>query len=333
MTLRALTVIALSVALVGCTEDVPITTEPGLMHDELHQTMRWGAWSETVLLVLEPSERAASTEAALAFIREMVTGDSDGDGVADHYAQPSLRVAVVTPEWVDGFFSNDCDAPAACAVTPAVAAYEWLPYGFAPASPAAFLDHVRCLLSATPADCSGSDDATLVPSFLSVTAEDLATKTFAEFFDFSGAADFGPWSPPIDRVMVDDDGRVQCSLKETLPASGPITRCDQLVDFGRSFDRVDADGRDVCEIQQLAPDLGDATPVGYGFYYYEGNDQPPVLSLLPIASPYPEFGLGCNCGVFYGYGHPYLLMTLDTPFIPDTTIDLRCALDPGEPAL
>jgi hypothetical protein len=316
----------------GCREDVPITTEPGQMQDELHSTLTWGAWSDTVLLELEPSERAGSTDAALALIREMVTGDSDGDGTADHFAYPHLRVAVVTSAWADGFFANACDAPAPCSVTPQLVGYDWFPYGFAPASPEPFLDQVRCLLSSDPAACAEPNDLTLAPYFVVVTADDLATKPYAEILDSPGSVDYGSWSPRIDRVLFDDDGRVQCTLRETLPTSGPITHCDQLSAFGRTFDHVDADGRDVCEIEQLAPDVGTGTPDGYGFYYYEG-DQPPLLTLVPMAVPYPEFGLGCSCGVFYDYGHGQLLMKMNSPFVPESTTNLRCALTPGDAAL
>lgn len=318
---------SLALVLCACTQDVPITTEPGRMHGELQWTLTGGRFSTTVLLVLEPSERAASTEAALALVREMVTGDSDGDGIADHSAYPRLRVAVVTSEWADGFFASACVAPAPCSVMPQVAGYDWYPYGFAPASPEPFFVQVRCLLSDDPASCTVPDEAELGPSFSPVTASDLATKTYAEIFYTGGFVDFGPWSPPVDRVLFRDDGLVECTLQETLPDSGPITRCDQLTDFGRIFDHVDADGRDVCAIQQLAPDFGETTPEGHGFYYYEGTTTPPDLSLIPVAVPYPEFGLACSCGVFYQSGHPHLLMTLGTPFVPESTINLHCALD------
>jgi len=48
------------------------------------------------------------------------------------------------------------------------------------------------------------------------------------------------------------DGTVNCVLEETLPKDGPITRCEQLADFGREPKPLDvekADGSDVCRIQ------------------------------------------------------------------------------------
>ena len=48
----------------------------------------------------------------------------------------------------------------------------------------------------------------------------------------------------------DAEGRVTCNVVEVLPASGDITRCDQLADRGRVFREVNSDGREVCTVCQ-----------------------------------------------------------------------------------
>jgi len=336
---RSLAVSALIVALCGCAEDVPITTEPGLMHDELVVAYDVSPRpATTVLLVLSDAEREAATVPAVALVRALVTGDDDADGTMDDFAWPTVRVAVVTPEWFATFTGSEpCVRPSACEVTPKVATYQWQPYGFAPTSEQPFLDNVRCLLSDDATDCiddnAGEDaDSNWSIPYMPVTGDLLATMATTELLALdvlSGAFDLGPWAGnSLDRVLFQDDGRAQCELKETLPTRGPITRCDQLTDFGRALDHIDDNGHEVCAIGQLPPDHGDSTPDGHGFYFYDG-DNAPRYGLLPFANRDPEYT--CKNGV-YPLDGPHILMSLGTPFVPQSIINLRCALGPSDAA-
>ena len=63
---------------------------------------------------------------------------------------------------------------------------------------------------------------------------DFAAGRLLEHTSFAcdGHADAGAFGLP-SAVRVEPDGRVRCELSETLPATGWITRCDQLMEFGR----------------------------------------------------------------------------------------------------
>lgn len=86
--------------------------------------------------------------------------------------------------------------------------------------------------------------------------------------------------------MVDNDGLPSCEMRETLPSEGLITQCIQLEDFGRSFDSIDDQGRDVCLIDRTAvPPVGESGPPGY---FYSETD-PRVANTLSGAGLMLDF--------------------------------------------
>lgn len=77
-----------------------------------------------------------------------------------------------------------------------------------------------------------------------------------ESLDVVVAEEYGPRHgesyrglPVNRRVAFDSNGDPLCVLRETLPITGPITRCEQLEHYGRTFDSIDANGHAVCDIR------------------------------------------------------------------------------------
>lgn len=108
------------------------------------------------------------------------------------------------------------------------------------------------------------------------------------------------------------DESVRCQIDETLPAGA---RCDALA--GRSLQRIDDQGREVCRVQQLIPTEAErsafAPPAGVGWFYDDYStralDQCPVgrTRLLSFAAtePTPDAELRIEC-VFDDVGDPEL---------------------------
>lgn len=329
-------VVNLVVHLGGC-GDVPITAEPNRGVRETVNTYRVTDMSLVdIALVLEPAEREQARPWVRQLLRELLTGDADGDGTVDHHASSQVRVTVLTqaqlsaftvPAENPDFVVSRCVRDGSCQPPEPSATYQWLPYGFAP-SIEAYLNTVDCLLTADATNCDVEDNGMPWPAFETwvspVTLADLeatittlcvALQTCALQIDV--AADLA-----LNDVAFDDAGLASCAITETLPASGPITRCDQLTDAGRTLLRVDAAGREVCAISQVATNPDGSPAPGRGFYLYEG-DMPPLdgASAAPTASP--EFPT--TCGVYFDPGR-YILRTPQTPFIVGSDISERCTL-------
>lgn len=74
------------------------------------------------------------------------------------------------------------------------------------------------------------------------------------------------------RLPLESDGTVNCAVLETLPLEGGTTSCEQLADVGRTLFRVDDDGREVCEVQQITVDRSVDPPAvdnGTSGWYYD----------------------------------------------------------------
>lgn len=337
-------VLVCALVLAACAEDVPITTEPDREYIEfVHTTALSQDLVTDLVVVLEPTERAAALPIVRERVRQLATGDADGDGVADHYAEPVLRVTALTPEDLRARARQDPEYPQywlpTCWLSPPCftdtpsARYRFEPYGFAPPVDHLLTD-VDCLLSDDARACERLDEPDAQPwrtlddgILIAVTLQDLAEMSpldFSAFIRGETVVDFGPWSPGafggFDRVALGDDGLSLCEVRETLPSLGPITTCDQLANFGRSFDRIDDAGHEVCLIQQLPPNT--TTQDDYGFYYYSG-DVPSVAGLRPAPSATPQFPP--PGGLLVGEG-PRVLMNDNTPFVMPAFVEIRCSL-------
>lgn len=51
-------------------------------------------------------------------------------------------------------------------------------------------------------------------------------------------------------LVMDEGGAVDCAVEEVLPLEGPVTRCGEVSHLARALLRVEADGREVCSIEQ-----------------------------------------------------------------------------------
>lgn len=175
----------------------------------------------------------------------------------------------------------------------------------------------RRLLQALSSD---EDDGSLL-SLCALDARALIDRTY---FTCGGFADASPLFYGIDDVRFAADGRARCDLLEILPADGPITRCEQLLDFGRSTvdDVAQDEGRETCRLEQLVID-GGAPPSGYGFFYTPGPTESPA-GRMPARSDFlpPCFG------VIDGPAARFEL-TAETEAITDSTLLLRCELTHG----
>lgn len=323
------------VAATACAQDVATTAEPGRVQREFsYEAPFFGDFIDLVLVV-EEHERAAAIDPVVALVRRSITGDSDGDGIANHYALPILRVAVLTAAQLAAL--EGCDAQP-CPDQPKVAAYRYYPYGFAPASVEPFLDHVRCLLSGDTEDCDDDGEAYgVLDRFDALRFGEQFRYTFADvlmladetvYYDrFLGCiAHVRPWGIfgwDLDAIARLDDGRADCELLETLPSSGPITRCDQLEAFGRTFHVRGADGHEVCLMQQVALDGTGEPPEGYGYYCDADGDTALRMGLPPQPTPTPDFAY---CNPRYD-GEPTFALTANTPPIPGASYKLTCLFD------
>ncbi len=75
----------------------------------------------------------------------------------------------------------------------------------------------------------------------------------------------------LPRPLVrDSEGLVSCSVVETLPTTGDITRCEQLP--GRSYRGPSADGGEICVVEQLGA-AGGQVPDGQGWFYDDFSDE------------------------------------------------------------
>lgn len=334
-------------ALLACAEDVPITTEAERVQREVSERTELGRpLALDLVLMLARGERQAAMASVHRQLRELISGDADADGTADHGSATTLRVAVLSeaelsaistahPEY-PGWW-NACTDPN-CVPTERVAQYRWEPYGFAPSFDA-FLADVDCLLSSGDATTCAIDTANNF-SFLgggafALTSDDLAQPSVPPDIFGPCFGDSVPWGltpyHQLDAALFDADGRAQCQVLETLPSDGAITRCAQLDDFGRSFHHIDDDGRQVCAIDQLLTDDDGVPEDGYGFYYYvydargaQGErGQPTTLNFFPLPTPTPDFPPTCGVPTESG---PYLLMSENTPFITSSIIESHCAL-------
>ncbi len=337
--------VALCAALSACTQDVPITTAADRTQREISKQLDIGAvFGTDVVLLLEQDERAAAVTAVHRQLRELVLGDADGDGVADHGGATLVRVTVLSEAELRAIATPNPDFPGwwsacaevGCVPVERVATYRWQPYGFAPSFDT-FLAQVDCLLSDDPAACIPDDATRAGRSFLDAggfgpTADDLSRPSLPTTIFDECIGDYVAWGlgpdDGLDAVRFDDDGRAQCEVLETLPRSGPITRCAQLADFGRSFDHVDDDGREVCAIAQVLTDAAGEPDSGHGFYVYDGaRGEPSVLSFLPVPTPTPAFPPGCSVITSDGL---HVLMKDNTPFVTPASVASHCTLEVAE---
>ncbi len=331
----------MAVGLLGCAKDVPLTTEAD--RNVLELRLEWNVgpadWRD-LLLVIDPSERAAATTSVLEMARILVTGDLDADDVADIRATSIVRIAVVSPEELDAIDRCGGDA---CTPEPKVASYHWQPYGFAPPV-SAFLDDLRCLLSENTDTCVSNDEPGATRWAYSAFEPELHTRLqladverIAEQHDLSVLSagphcnwDYVSWDTDVqrslDRLAFDQDGQPECEMHETLPEAGAITECKQLAGYGRTFDHVASDGREVCTIEQHTLTDSGAMPAGHGFYFDPEGRTATRFGSLPLASATPQF----FCGWVSDEMRARFLMTEGTPVIPQSTITLRCMLSAAE---
>lgn len=106
-------------------------------------------------------------------------------------------------------------------------------------------------------------------------------------------------------LAVAADGRVSCEVLELLPSIGDITQCSQLADRGREATplRVEADGRQLCRIEQLSLDPTGAPPAEPGWYYDDTSDAarrlctgtPQRLAFTMEATPIPNADVRFEC--------------------------------------
>lgn len=84
----------------------------------------------------------------------------------------------------------------------------------------------------------------------------------------------------------DEHGAVRCTVEERLPAEGRVTRCSDLAHLGRTLLRTEADGREVCAIEQRpARD-------GHGWYHDPAWSQ---LRFVEGSEPAPEAEVRLRC--------------------------------------
>lgn len=121
-----------------------------------------------------------------------------------------------------------------------------------------------------------------------------------------------------DRFEVEADGRFACQLFETLPSTGPITRCAQLESYGRRFEAIASDsGREVCEVEQVRQDEAETR---YGWLI-------PAADQFRLSWPEGEPELGCIEARALYEGVPTFTW-LSRP-IAGADYKLRCALAVG----
>lgn len=325
----------------GCEANVPTATEGDRNVRESVQTfVIQSQFVVDIAFVVEPEQRERARPLVRELLRELITGDADNDGTVDHHASSQVRVTFLTSDQLSafaephpgapGYVFAPCVAAGSCEPPESSATYVWQPYGYAP-SVASYLDAVDCLLADSDTTCESAPDG-LSPMFATtvkpVTLTDLEAPRVALVTELQHCVlqlDLAANSN-LNDVAFDDDGLVRCTVTETLPSTGPITRCEQLTDAGRTLLRVDDAGREVCSLAQVGTNADGSPGTGRGFYFYDG-DMPPHDGAFtrPTASP----DRPTTCGVYFSPGR-YLLQTPATPFVWGSEITERCTLATSE---
>jgi len=332
-------VAAVMTALIGCSEDVPITTGPDIAYGEFVARASCPTGPpEDFVIVGRPEVLGANAEVLLQPIANTVNFTKFTLFRPNHLTW--IRLAVLAPEDVGAFLDSvaACDAFDGSCVPdqPSYAERYPLPYGYGvdaeqwragsecllagfsdcelatidgPAfgawgrltvlwvedevtcpsgeqCPSTPLDHVRELLV---------DDG-LARSLLHLLGSQPDPSVVERVVRGFDREPLGPlWIP---KILVGDDGLAACVMREMLPGHGEITHCDQLTDFGRGFDTLNADGRELCLIdRQPEPPMGTSGPPGF----YLTEQDPAAI------------------------GHRAIV--LDVDLIPGSTYEWRCEID------
>jgi len=322
-----LAVAAVMTALVGCSEDVPISTEADVAYGEYVERVSIAEAQDDFLIVGRPEVLAANADVILqpiadgfmpsqltrvrlavfapedvgAFLDSVAVCEAfDGSCVPDqpHYSERNplpYGYGIDVEQWRVGsacLLAGRTDCEVATIDGAAFGAWGGLtvlwvdnevPCASGDQCPATPLDHVRDLVA------SGTLPGTRV-SVVGAAPEPELVNTVVQGFTHHTGDHLG--SLP---VVVGSDGLPACVMRETLPDHGPITRCEQLDEFGRSFERVDDDGREVCLIDpQPEPPMGTSGPPG--FYFTEAHpDGYPHMALVLDAEPIPGSILEWRC--------------------------------------
>lgn len=181
--------------------------------------------------------------------------------------------------------------------------------------------------------CAGAGAITAVPApelvralaeagdgLVSICNDDY--RPLLEMRECFGAIDYGALGFEGDRLSRLEDGRYDCRMFEVLPAEGPVTRCAQLTDFGRSETLRVEDGREVCDVEQLSEE--DAL-AGRGAGFYLSSDALPLESWPSRGNRRPP----CT-GYLGGSSIPTLAGTQP---IAGSTVRVHCTTSAGEPNL
>jgi hypothetical protein len=146
---RRLQHLAVALGLGACNDSVPITTAfcGGFGEAKAEFASTPSGYAPTVFVV-EPGLAPRMSALIAASVRQMITGDSDGDGRQDEWAYPKAQIAIVSTSDLFPLLSSlDCTPAPGLPCPPtklANALYQYAPYGYAD-DVDAFLDAVDCL--------------------------------------------------------------------------------------------------------------------------------------------------------------------------------------------
>jgi len=146
-------------------------------------------------------------------------------------------------------------------------------------SPAHILDDPQFRDAASDSDvCAGATDVSArpAPELLRLGATGRVLSVCAPSYREITAMNDCPVADRLPQLVDEferrDDGTYACELRETLPASGLITRCQQLADFGRYAAALAVDGnREICVVQQVTEAEAEAGEV-FGWYVPTSSD-------------------------------------------------------------
>lgn len=268
---------ALTALIVACTEEPLTTIDARCGHGEATFELATYAADRDVIVVIDREQARAVEPRLRALVSALITGavDDGGERVLRH--DQSIRLSIATPAQLADNSSTGTPLP--------FLRYQNAPYGYAD-DLEAFLDRLPCLYGPMPASCAEADSE-LAPGiayadFILVGTDESNEGTIAliasSVYEYEGriaqvaieAPDYRPalfeltdcsHAYPHDAVplevesfKVEADGRFACRLFETLPATGPITRCSQLERYGRRLhETASNEGRETCEVEQVLP--------------------------------------------------------------------------------
>jgi len=266
---------ALPLLFMACAEEPLTTIDARCGYGETTFEIATYLADRDVLVVIDREQARMAEPRLRGLVAALLTGALDGDPARVLRHDESLRLAIASPPEVADSVRTGTQLP--------FLRYHWAPYGYADDAER-FLDRVPCLYGPAPTACADAAegrplDVSLADVILirdersdpgaieliAATAHDAHLATVAadapdyrpallQLEDCSRTYPYGSESAPLDTAdfQIEDDGRLSCRLFETLPASGPITRCAQLADYGRRFEAIAADGaHEVCEVEQV----------------------------------------------------------------------------------